>query len=109
MNKNKNKRFVFIIPSYNNIDWYRDNIKSVVGQTYQNWRVIYVDDCSTDGTLERVKQLVRTTHPQYFKRFTFIQNSQRRFQSYSRYIAYQTCDDDEICILLDGDDWLADT
>ena len=29
-------------------------------------------------------------------------------QAYSRYIAFKLCDDDEICCLLDGDDWLYD-
>ena len=29
-------------------------------------------------------------------------------QAYSRYIAYNMCQDDEICCLLDGDDWIYD-
>jgi len=29
------------------------------------------------------------------------------YQAYNRYIAYTSCYDEEICIMLDGDDWLA--
>jgi glycosyltransferase involved in cell wall biosynthesis len=52
MNFNK---FVFIIPSYNNSDWYEYNIKSIAKQHYDNWRAIYIDDASTDGTLKLLK------------------------------------------------------
>lgn len=44
-------KFVFIIPSFNNLDWYRTNIFSVISQTYYNWHIIYIDDNSTDRTL----------------------------------------------------------
>jgi teichuronic acid biosynthesis glycosyltransferase TuaG len=51
-----NFNFVFIIPSYNNQDWYKYNIKSINKQSYNNWRAIYIDDNSTDNTLELVKK-----------------------------------------------------
>lgn len=42
--------FVFIIASYNNSKWYLNNLNSIKKQTYKKWRIIYVDDCSTDDT-----------------------------------------------------------
>lgn len=98
--------FVFIIPSYNNSKWYIKNIDSVVNQTYPHWRAIYIDDLSNDNTFDLVKKYVKTLNKT--DKFTFIQNKKRRLQSYSRYIGYQLTNDDEICILLDGDDWLID-
>ena len=35
-----------------------------------------------------------------------IKNNKNYRQGYSRYIAFKDCGDDEICCLLDGDDWL---
>jgi len=37
-----------IIPNYNHARFLRQRIKSVLGQTYQDFEVILLDDCSTD-------------------------------------------------------------
>lgn len=39
-----------IMPSYNSKDYISFSIESVLKQTYPNWELIIVDDCSTDGT-----------------------------------------------------------
>ena len=39
-----------IMPSYNTAKYISDSIKSVISQTYSNWELIIVDDCSTDQT-----------------------------------------------------------
>ena len=51
----KNINFVIVIPSYNNAQWYKRNLDSVFAQTYKNFSVIYLDDCSPDGTGQLVK------------------------------------------------------
>ena len=39
-----------IMPSYNTAEYIGESIKSVFAQTYENWELIIVDDCSTDST-----------------------------------------------------------
>lgn len=39
-----------IMPSYNTADYIGASIRSVQAQTYENWELIIVDDCSTDAT-----------------------------------------------------------
>ncbi len=39
-----------IMPTYNCGNFIGESIESVVSQTYKNWELIIVDDCSSDGT-----------------------------------------------------------
>ena len=41
-----------IMPSYNTGKFIKETINSVLNQTYNNWELIIVDDCSTDDTDE---------------------------------------------------------
>lgn len=56
--KKKIKDLVSIImPSYNTGSFIEKSIQSVLNQTYSNWELIIVDDCSTDSTLEILEEI----------------------------------------------------
>ena len=95
------KPFVVIIPSYNNVKYCEQNLLSVLNKNYGNFRIIYIDDCSTDGTYEKVSRLVNTSS------VTLIRNAQNQGSLRNLYTALHTCQDDEIAVLVDGDDFLA--
>ena len=44
-----------VMPSYNTGRYISDSIKSVLEQTYKNWELLIIDDCSTDNTVEVIK------------------------------------------------------
>ena len=46
-----------IMPSWNTGRYIAESIQSVINQTYQNWELIIVDDCSTDNTNDVVNSL----------------------------------------------------
>ncbi len=98
------KRMVIIIPSYNNLVWYQKNLSSILAQTYRNYRVIYIDDCSPDGTGQAVEEYLRKNDDR--KCVSLIYNRERRGALANLYYAIHSCDDDEIAVLVDGDDWL---
>jgi len=39
-----------ILPTYNRDKWIGNRINEIINQTYTNWELIIVDDCSTDNT-----------------------------------------------------------
>ena len=43
-----------IMPSWNTDRFIAESIQSVIDQTYTNWELLIVDDCSTDSTDEVV-------------------------------------------------------
>lgn len=50
------KLISIILPTYNGSRFIRDSIESIIKQTYKNWELIIVDDCSTDDTLTILKE-----------------------------------------------------
>ncbi len=101
----KDSKFVIVIPSYNNINWCEQNISSVLCQDYKNYRIIFTDDCSTDGTFDRVSQIVQNSGKTNIK---LIRNNTRRGALANLYEMIHSCKDDEIILTVDGDDWLPD-
>ena len=51
-----NELVSIIMPSYNTAKFISKTIESVLGQTYKNWELLIVDDCSTDNTDEIVSK-----------------------------------------------------
>ena len=56
-----------IMPSYNTARYIGDTIYSVLNQTYINWELIIVDDCSTDNTDDAVKPFLIDQRIRYLK------------------------------------------
>lgn len=48
-----------IIPVYNANKYIEATVDSVMGQTYENWELLLVDDGSTDGSSETIERLAR--------------------------------------------------
>ena len=62
------KELVSIItPSYNTAKFINKTIESVQAQTYKNWEMIIIDDCSTDNTDEVVFKYLSDNRIKYIK------------------------------------------
>lgn len=99
------KRFVIVCASYNNRNWYRWNLDSLVNQNYKKYHIIYIDDCSTDGTPDLVAEYIKEHHLEDL--ITLVRNTQNRGAVANHYDAICSCQDTDIIINVDGDDALA--
>lgn len=100
------KSFVIVCASYNNKEWYRWNLDSLTNQNYTKYHIIYIDDCSTDGTGQLVADYIKERGLEGL--ITLIINSERQGALKNHYDAIHTCQDSDIIINVDGDDALAD-
>lgn len=48
--------FRIIIPNYNNEEWLDKCLSSIMDQTFKDYEVIVIDDCSTDNSLEIIRK-----------------------------------------------------
>ena len=56
-----------VMPSYNTAEYIADSVKSVLAQTYTNWELLIVDDCSADQTDEVVMPFLSDSRIRYLK------------------------------------------
>lgn len=87
-----------IMPSYNSAEYIAQSIESVIKQTYPHWELLITDDCSTDNTVEIVKQYAQKDNR--IKLFVLKENSGAAVarnnsikEAQGRYIALLDSDD----------------
>ena len=54
------KKVSIILPVYNGEALVSESINSIIRQTYQNWELIIVNDCSTDKTLQVCEDIAKS-------------------------------------------------
>lgn len=85
-----------IIPAYNRHQYIRQTVESVLNQTFQNFELIVIDDGSTDGTYEILKeypQLRLMSHPKRENRGQSASINLGLASAHGRYIAILDSDD----------------
>ena len=92
-----------IMPTYKCGQFIERSIKSVQTQTYQNWELIIVDDCSNDGTVGIVMDLFKTD-----KRISIYQNNSNSGAAVSRNTALRHATGRWIAFLDSDDLWAPD-
>lgn len=88
-----------IMPSYNTARFIGNSIKSVLNQTYTNWELIIVDDCSTDNTDEVVENFKD-------KRIKFFKNKKNYGAALTRNKAIKLAKGEWIAFLDSDDIWM---
>lgn len=63
------------VPCYNNEDTIERTLKSIFEQTYKNYDVLIIDNCSTDGTIDKIYKVVND-NKQFAGEVTIIHNDE---------------------------------
>lgn len=108
--KKDDYKFAIIVPNFNNDhgeynkkSFLRNCIESILDQTYKNFYLVIVDDCSTDTSLQTILE-----YKEKDNRVHLIINNRKKYNGGSRNVgidyALNNLDFDYFCFL-DSDDW----
>jgi teichuronic acid biosynthesis glycosyltransferase TuaG len=90
-----------IVPVYNSEMFIRDTINTVLEQTYKNWELILVDDCSRDNSINIIKEYIST-------RIKLIQLGENSGAAISRNLGIDNAKGRFIAFLDSDDLWVKD-
>lgn len=90
-----------IMPSWNTASFITKSIQSVLNQTYTNWELLIVDDCSTDNTDE----VVASFHDE---RIIYLHNERNTGAALTRNKAMREAQGEWIAFLDSDDLWMPD-
>ena len=77
-----NNQVDIIIPVYNSQKYISKTIKSVFRQTYKNWKLIIIDDGSTDDSKKILKEIYKKIKD--IRKMVILKNNINRGQAFSR-------------------------
>lgn len=97
-------KFIIITPLYNVEKWINYCLTSVIRQKYSNYEHYVVDDLSTDNTNSLIQKKLEKS-----ERLRLITNTEKKYALKNIHDTLESIDvqDDDIVVILDGDDWLA--
>ena len=96
-----NELVSIVMPNYNSERFLPQTIESVLNQTYTNWELLIVDDCSTDGSVALIKGYAEKD-----ERVKLFQNEINRGAAYARNFALQKAKGKWIAFLDSDDLWM---
>lgn len=103
MNKsNNNPFFSIIVPAYNVQQYLEKSLNSILSQTFKDYEIVLVNDCSTDNT-EQLCNQYRNNHNQ----IKYIKNKENIGLAATRNVAMQNSTGDWF-VFLDSDDFFSD-
>ncbi|MDE3047842.1 MAG: glycosyltransferase family 2 protein, partial [Verrucomicrobiota bacterium] len=101
----KLRSFTLVIVGRNNGASVEKTLHSVFSQVYDNYRLVYIEDCSDEGSFEVARDAIYAS--EYLTQVTLVHNEEKLGLLANIYRAVKACPDDEIVVILDGEDFLA--
>lgn len=94
---------IILTTTYNCENFVERSLLTIMTQRFKDFKCYITDDMSTDKTVDIIKKTISGDD-----RFILIENKQKMYQpgNYDQVIRGLDIPDDEICVEVDGDDWL---
>ena len=89
-----------IVPNYNHASYLRQRIESIINQTYQDFELIILDDCSTDHSKEIIESY--RNHPRVNQIVYNTENSGSTFKQWNKGVELA---EGECIWFAESDDW----
>lgn len=101
----EHKSFVIVVYAHNQALWCERALRSIFEQDYDHYRVVLIDDGSTDGTAEVAKQFIIDNNQS--EKVVLLRNQTKLGRIASLSPVVEACLDREIVVPLDAKDWLS--
>ena len=97
-----------IVPAYQAEKTIADAIRSVLAQSFQDWELIVIDDCSTDNTCGLLEELKKSLPRETGEKIRLIKKQKNTGVSESRNLGAEMAQGDWIAFLDSDDLWATD-
>lgn len=101
-------RFVFVAPMYNASSTLARMLHSLYGQSYDNWRLILIDDVSQSAEETKCVEIINRFRGFSSERIVDVWNKEKKWEVANVLHGISMCDDNDIVCRIDADDWLTD-
>jgi glycosyltransferase involved in cell wall biosynthesis len=94
---------IVLTTTYNCENYIEKSLLTIMSQRFKDFKCYITDDMSTDNTVDIIKKTILGDD-----RFILIENKEKMYQpgNYNQVIRGLNIPDNEICVEIDGDDWL---
>ena len=94
---------IILTTTYNCENYVEKSLLTIMSQRFKDFKCYITDDMSTDNTVDVIKKTILGDN-----RFILIENKEKMYQpgNYDQIIRGLNIPDNEICVEIDGDDWL---
>jgi glycosyltransferase involved in cell wall biosynthesis len=98
-------QFKIVVPSFNSVAYLPKTLASIECQTNKNFQVCVIDDCST---IAKQREIILEYCQRNNWSYIFHQKNEGALASIVEAIQKFNCKDDDVIVMVDGDDWLYD-
>ncbi len=99
-------KFKIVVPSFNSVEYLPKTLRSIESQINKNFDVCVIDDYSS---LKQQRSIILDFCQRNHWKYIFHDTNVGALASIVEGIQHLQCKDDDVIVMLDGDDWLYDS